>query len=157
MGVHFLGLGHRGIRWVIPSQIGINCPSDNLRHWQTFLLTPLFQLFLLSRCDVAIASFFGHLSHPYFPSTDTVVYNSSTSERRKQGLCWSTSTSLMAIRSNSKPLKKRYALCNSSATNASVCGWMASVSPKTTCRPIVLSWHRNSPSPADSTPKPVRP
>ena len=28
----FGGLGTGIIRWVIPSQMGINCPSDNLRH-----------------------------------------------------------------------------------------------------------------------------
>src|SRR5260370_29215896 len=122
-----------------------------------FLLTTLFQLFLLSGRDIDVDPFFGHLSYPFLTSTDIVVYNCSISERREQGLCWSTSTNLMAIRSNMQPSKKRYALCNSSATNAYVCGWMENMSPKTTCRPTVLCWQKHIPLPADSTPKLVKP
>src|SRR5437588_184621 len=36
MGLPIMGLGHRGIRWVIPSQIGIKSTSDDLRHWYIF-------------------------------------------------------------------------------------------------------------------------
>src|SRR5258708_14613374 len=93
-----------------------------------FLLTTLFQLFLLSGRDIDVDPFLGHLSHPFLTSTDVVVYNCSISERRKQGICWSTSIRSMAIRNNLQPLKKPYALSNSSATNAYVCELMAIVS-----------------------------
>src|SRR5260370_28302820 len=121
------------------------------------LLTALFQLFLLSLGDIDVNPFFGHLSHPFLSSTDIVVYNRSISERRKQSACWSTSTNLMAIKNNLLPLKKRYAWCNSSATNVYICGWTASVSIKTTYRPPVLSLLKNFPSPVASTPRLVKP
>ena len=42
------GLGHRGIRWVIPNQISVKSPSDNLCHGKVFFLAPFFQLVLLT-------------------------------------------------------------------------------------------------------------
>ena len=44
-------------------------------------LAALFQLFLLPGCDRDSDPSFGHLSHPYFPNTDSMLYNTSISEQ----------------------------------------------------------------------------
>ena len=127
-----LGVGPRrrvrqcltSVRWVIPSQIGIKCTANNLCHGQTLLLTSFFQLLFLSRCDVDIDPFFGHLYHLLLTSTNILVYNISISERRRQALCWSMSTSSLARKSNMQPSTGLFALSSSSATKVCGCGWM---------------------------------
>src|SRR6266705_416759 len=156
MGIPFLGLGHRGIRWVIPSQVGIKSPSNDFCHRQTLLLASFLQLFFLSFGDIDVNSFLGHLSHLLLTCTNILMYDTSISERRKQTACWSTSTNLMEARNKRHALKRLFVLSSSSATNACVCGWMARISPTTTCRPIALCLPKNIPSPLALTPKPVK-
>src|SRR5437016_14183883 len=88
------------------------CPiSDICKFYNSFFntisrLAPLFQLVLLSVGNRDVDPFFGHVSYPYFPSTNRLVYNNTISERREQLACWSTSTNLMAPRNSLLPLKK---------------------------------------------------
>src|SRR5436190_11748790 len=46
-------------------------------------LPPLIQLFLLPRRDINVHPFFGHLSHPYFSSTNRMVYNPSIRDKER--------------------------------------------------------------------------
>src|SRR5690242_4227959 len=130
-GPTFLGLGLRGICWVVPSQIGIKSPSNNLRNGEIFLLTLLINTFLLLLSDIEGDSFFGHLSHPFLTFSTIMLYDNSISERREQGACWSTSTSWMAASNNMRRSTRPSALSSSFATSVCVCGWMGAASPKT--------------------------
>src|SRR5689334_2798770 len=121
MGVPCLGLEIGGIRWIIPSQIGIKGSPNDFCHRQTFFLASFLQLFFLSFGDIDVNSFLGHLSHPFLIYTDIMLYNISLSERREQATCWSTSTSWMAATSNMLPLMRPFALSSSSATSVCAC------------------------------------
>ena len=55
------------------------------------------------------------------------------------------------------PSKRPFVPPNSFATSVCVCGWTERMSDQTTCRPIVLSFPKNTPSLLGSTPKPVKP
>jgi hypothetical protein len=61
MGVPCLGLGMWGIRWVIPSQEGIDGPSHQFRNGNALFLCPHEQAVMLLLGDVDVCSFHGPL------------------------------------------------------------------------------------------------
>jgi len=87
MALPCLGLGMWGIRWVIPGQVGIQSPPDDLSHWQPFGLGSHFQLPLLAGRDIDVNAYFVHLILPCLTYSMMILYDCSREMTKGQEAC----------------------------------------------------------------------
>src|SRR6266478_373415 len=154
-----LGVGWWDIRRIVPRQVGIQGPSDDLGHRQTFALSSQCQLPLLACRDIDVDAYFVHLVPPCLTYSIIMTYNEDSRETTKgqEARCRPTNTKSTEHPHNMPPSRRPSAPCNSSATSVCASGWILAGPPRTICNVRVLSWPTNTPLPAVSTPRPVKP